>query len=152
MPVVLIATDGSRAALAAEATGLDLARAQAATAVMLSVWAPLHGSFGVPIPEFLDPEFLDAERVWAQETVDAAAARAAASGVTVETLVAKGSTVEEVCRVARDRDASLVVLGSEGWSAVVSLILGRTTLGVLGHAPCPVVVVRDPAQVARDRS
>jgi len=37
----------------------------------------------------------------------------------------------------------MVVIGSHGWGAMMSLIFGSTTLGVLQHAPCPVVVVRD---------
>jgi nucleotide-binding universal stress UspA family protein len=143
MPVILVATDGSRAAKAAEAVACDLARAQGATLIAVSVWAPLRASFGLPVPEFLDPEFVDAERVWAEETVAAAAERAKAAGVPVETVVAKGDTVDEICAVARDRSAALVVIGSEGWGAVLSLVLGRTTLGVLHHASCPVLVVRD---------
>jgi nucleotide-binding universal stress UspA family protein len=35
------------------------------------------------------------------------------------------------------------VIGSHGWGAMMSLIFGSTTLGVLQHARCPVVVVRD---------
>jgi len=41
------------------------------------------------------------------------------------------------------RSAGMVVIGSHGWGAMMSLIFGSTTLGVLQHAPCPVVVVRD---------
>ncbi len=40
----------------------------------------------------------------------------------------------------------MIVIGSEGWGVVMSLVLGSTTLGVLQHAPCPVVVVRDPGK------
>lgn len=149
MPTIVIATDGSAAALEAEAVGLDMATAHAAGVVVLSVWAPLRGSFGLRVPEFLDREFIDAERVWAQETVDAAAARAAERGTEVETCVRKGDVVAEVCRVAEERAAAFVVVGSAGWGAVMSLLLGRTTLGVLQHAPCPVVVVRHPASGPR---
>ena len=60
--MILIATDGSAPARAAEALGLELARARSASAAFVCVWAPLRGSFGVPLPESLDPEFLDTER------------------------------------------------------------------------------------------
>ena len=143
MGQILIATDGSRAARAAESVGFELARARGEAALLVCVWAPLRGSFGLPVPEFLDPEFIEAERGWAEETLAAAAARAAEAGVQVETLVLKGRPVEEVCRAARERAAGMIVIGSEGWGAVLSLVLGRTTLGVLDDAPCPVVVVRD---------
>ena len=124
--MILIATDGSAPARAAEAIGLELARARGGTAVFVCVWAPLRASFGVPVPELLDSEFVDAERTWAEETLAEAAGRAAAAGM-------------EAAR----RSAGMVVIGSHGWGAMMSLIFGSTTLGVLQHAPCPVVVVRD---------
>jgi nucleotide-binding universal stress UspA family protein len=141
--VILIATDGSAPAHAAEALGLELARARGATAAFVCVWAPLRGSFGVPLPEKLDPEFVDAERTWAEETLAAAAERAAAGGLEAETILAKGPAAHGVCDTAERRRAGMVVIGSHGWGAMMSLIFGSTTLGVLQHAPCPVVVVRD---------
>ncbi len=143
MSVIVIATDGSRIAREAEAFGLDLARARGEKALLVSVWAPLRGSFGVPLPEFLDPEFIDLEQEWAGKTLKAAATRADAAQVETETLVAKGRPVDEICRVARERSASMIVIGSEGWGPIMSLVLGSTTLGVLQGAPCPVVVVRE---------
>jgi nucleotide-binding universal stress UspA family protein len=147
--VILIATDGSRAATAAEGVGFELARARGDTALLVCVWAPLKGSFGLPVPEFLDSDFVDAERDWAEETLAAATGRAAADGVEAETVIAKGRPVDELCRTARERSAGLIVIGSEGWGTVISLLLGRTTLGVLEHAPCPVLVVRDPGELAK---
>jgi nucleotide-binding universal stress UspA family protein len=141
--VILIATDGSAPARAAEALGLELARARGAAVAFVCVWAPLRGSFGMPLPEMLDPEFIDAERTWAEETLEAASRRAAAAGMEAETIIAKGPAVQAVCDTAERRQAGLVVLGSHGWGAMMSLIFGSTTLGVLQHAPCPVVVVRD---------
>ena len=73
--MILIATDGSAPARAAEALGLELARARGTTAGFVCVWAPLRGSFGVPLPEKLDREFIDAERTWAAETLEAARLR-----------------------------------------------------------------------------
>ena len=143
MSVILIATDGSRAARAAEAFGFEIARARGEQVLLLSVWAPLRGSFGVPLPEFLDPEFIDLEQAWAEKTLSEARIRADAVQIDAETVVARGRPAEEVCRVARERSASMVVIGSEGWGPVMSLLLGSTTLGVLQDAPCPVVVVRD---------
>jgi nucleotide-binding universal stress UspA family protein len=141
--VILIATDGSAPARAAEALGLELARARGTTPAFVCVWAPLRGSFGVPLPEVLDPQFLDTERTWAEETLAAAAGRAAAAGLEAETIIAKGPAVQGVCDTAERRRAGMIVIGSHGWGAMMSLIFGSTTLGVLQHAPCPVVVVRD---------
>jgi nucleotide-binding universal stress UspA family protein len=91
----------------------------------------------------LDSEFLDAERVWAEERLAEAAERAAAAGTNAEKIVAKGPAVEGICDTATRRGADMIVIGSHGWGAMMSLIFGSTTLGVLQHAPCPVLVVRD---------
>jgi nucleotide-binding universal stress UspA family protein len=151
--VILIATDGSAPARAAEAIGLELARARGAVPTFVCVWAPLRGSFGMPLPEALDSEFLDAERTWAEETLEAAAKRAEGAGMQAETVVAKGPATDGICRTARERRAGMIVIGSHGWGAMMSLIFGSTTLGVLQHAPCPVVVVRDlPDEFAEEAS
>lgn len=141
--MILIATDGSAPARAAEAIGLELARARGETAAFVCVWAPVRASFGVPVPEMLDSEFLDAERIWAEERLAEAAERAASAGTNAETIVAKGRAVEGICDTAARRSADMIVIGSHGWGAMMSLIFGSTTLGVLQHAPCPVLVVRD---------
>lgn len=141
--MILIATDGSAAARAAEAIGLELARARGETAAFVCVWAPVRASFGVPVPEMLDSEFLDAERTWAEERLAEAADRAAAAATDAETIVAKGPAVEGICETAARRGADMIVIGSHGWGAMMSLIFGSTTIGVLQHAPCPVLVVRD---------
>lgn len=107
----------------------------------------------MPLPESLDSEFVDAERTWAQETLEAAAERAKAAGMQADTVIAKGLATDGICKTARDRRAGMVVIGSHGWGAMMSLIFGSTTLGVLQHAPCPVVVVRDrPGEAAEEAS
>jgi nucleotide-binding universal stress UspA family protein len=141
--MILIATDGSAAAREAEAIGIELAAARGDTAAFVCVWAPLRASFGVPVPEMLDSQFVDAERTWADETLAHAGARAAAAGLDAETIVAKGPAAEAICETADSRGAAMIVIGSHGWGAMMSLIFGSTTLGVLQHATCPVVVVRD---------
>jgi nucleotide-binding universal stress UspA family protein len=45
-------------------------------------------------------------------------------------------------------EASLLVVGSRGRGPVTSLLLGSVSVGVSGHAPCPVAVVRPGASSA----
>jgi len=46
-------------------------------------------------------------------------------------------------RLAEERDAAAIVLGSHGHNALRQLLLGSTTREVIRRAPCPVVVTRE---------
>jgi nucleotide-binding universal stress UspA family protein len=58
-----------------------------------------------------------------------------------EVVVGDGDVADEVARVASEVGADLVVVGSQGRSAVRSVILGDTTRDILRRSHCPVVVV-----------
>jgi len=49
------------------------------------------------------------------------------------------------------RDASMLVLGSHGHGRVAEALIGSVSQHVARHAPCPVVVVREPAPTTATR-
>jgi len=51
----------------------------------------------------------------------------------------------EICRVAAETKASLIVLGSHGRTGVLRRILGSVAENTVRHAPCSVFVVREQA-------
>lgn len=55
-----------------------------------------------------------------------------------------GDPVEEIVRAAERMQADMVVMGSRGMGKLGSALLGSVAGGVLRHAPCPVLVVREP--------
>ena len=58
--------------------------------------------------------------------------------------VADEVTVSEtLVRVAREVDAAAVVVGRHERGALHEVFVGSTTKGLLRHAPCPVLVVRE---------
>jgi nucleotide-binding universal stress UspA family protein len=59
-----------------------------------------------------------------------------------EEVVAAGRPHEEIVRLARERDADLIVLGVHGRSAMNLALFGSTTNQVVRHATCPVLTVR----------
>jgi nucleotide-binding universal stress UspA family protein len=51
----------------------------------------------------------------------------------------------EICRIAKDTRASLIVLGSHGRTGVLRRLLGSVAEATVRHAPCSVFVVREQA-------
>jgi nucleotide-binding universal stress UspA family protein len=82
----------------------------------------------------------------ARQMADRGARLAAELGFEAESLtVADDVTVAKtLVRLARERDAQAMVVGSQGHSRLEQLFLGSTSRHVLQHAPCPVLVVRPP--------
>jgi nucleotide-binding universal stress UspA family protein len=80
----------------------------------------------------------------AQRLAQQGAALARDAGFEAEGLaVADELTVADtLVRLAQERDAPAVVVGSRGHRALGELLLGSTSHGVLRRADCPVVVVR----------
>jgi len=59
-----------------------------------------------------------------------------------EELVTLGRPYEEIVRLARERDADLIVMGVHGRSTLDLALFGSTTHQVVRHATCPVITVR----------
>jgi nucleotide-binding universal stress UspA family protein len=143
--VIVVGVDGSDAAKAATRVALELAGAAGDSIVFVTAWRELRGDFGLPYASLLAPDVVDVEREWAEETLAAAEAEAKQVGIPAEALSRHGRPAHEIVAVARERDARLIVVGSHGFGPVEGLLLGSVSAGVLGHAPCPVMVVPTPA-------
>lgn len=56
--------------------------------------------------------------------------------------VVHGDPAEEILRLARIHQASLIVLGSRGLTGVTRIMQGSVSAQVVADAPCPVLVVK----------
>ena len=56
-----------------------------------------------------------------------------------------GDAATEIIAAARAFDAGLIVLGTHGRTGLARLLLGSVARNVLHHAPCSVLMVREPA-------
>jgi nucleotide-binding universal stress UspA family protein len=52
----------------------------------------------------------------------------------------------EICRIANETNASLIVMGSHGRTGMLRRLLGSVAEATVRHAPCSVFVVRDQRQ------
>jgi nucleotide-binding universal stress UspA family protein len=140
MKKILIATDGSPAAVEAVEFGLELAAEHGAEAIFVHV-APAVDI--VPIAGFgmtgsLPHELNDVDR----EPLDAAVALADHLGVVATTKLLRGNTVDEIVAYADSLAAELTVVGSRGYGAIATALLGSVSRGVLRESKRPVLVVR----------
>jgi nucleotide-binding universal stress UspA family protein len=147
----LICYDGSpsaQRALSVAASALD-----AAPAVLLHVWNPpqrvLADSFGVSA----DPTALNTQKL--EDFVQRRAAEVVADGealagrlgfsVTSRQEVNRSSVWQTILDVANEVDATLIVTGTHGNTAVQSGLLGSVSNALVHHARRPVLLVPTPA-------
>ena len=69
-------------------------------------------------------------------------------GSTPERHVRSGRAYREICEVAGEIGAELIVIATHGRTGFRRLMLGSTAERVVQHAPCPVLVVREKEREA----
>lgn len=67
----------------------------------------------------------------------------------VRTMVTDGPPNETIDEAVRRRNADLVVVGSRGATATRMVLLGSVAEGLIGHAPCDVLIARSPTNFRR---
>jgi nucleotide-binding universal stress UspA family protein len=161
---VVIGYDGSTAAdrALAEAAGLLAPRPalvvvvwEGGRAFEAAEWSAITLDVPVPTVDLRTAIELDQEASAAAErTAQAGAARARSMGLKAESLVVADDVTpaETLVRVAREQDASAVVIGAHGHRVLSEVLLGSTSRDVIRHAPCPVLVVRADADRNRRRA
>jgi len=138
---VLFAYDGSDLArLAIEEAGRQLEPGR--DAVVLTVWRPYAVGF-IPPPEVkFDAAASEEVRKAAEQTAAQGASMAQAVRCRAQSLAVKEApTWKGIARVADDRDASLIVLGSHGKSGFPSIFVGSVAGAVAAHCGRTVLIV-----------
>jgi len=59
----------------------------------------------------------------------------------IESKVMMGEPFRDICRMAEEEKADLIVMGSHGRTGLAHVLLGSVAERVVRHAPCPVLVV-----------
>jgi nucleotide-binding universal stress UspA family protein len=86
---------------------------------------------------------VDAEQ-WVANELGRWADEARKRGITVRTVVRRGSPSAEIVEVASEEHADLVIIGTHGRGGVSRVLLGSVADRVIRTAPCPVLTVRNP--------
>ena len=142
---ILVPCDFSEYAEQAYSWALGLAEKWQAKILLVHA-AQLFTSFGYPESVYLldlkkmeDEILADAERRL-REFVD----KKGSSPVIVETRAVTGDPFWEICQIAEQEPADLIVMGSHGRTGLAHVLLGSVAERVVRHAPCPVLVARLP--------
>lgn len=142
---IVVGIDGSEPARAALAWAAKEAELRDATLEVVGAWAfpmyvdPMGGAF--PMPGMYEKTEANEREMVEGEVRTVLGATPA---VPVEIAIRCGSTATELLDAAKGAD--LLVVGSRGRGGFASLLLGSTALQCIHHAPCPVTVVRSPAE------
>ena len=73
------------------------------------------------------------------------------SGVEMDYEIVEGNAAISVARIAEEREASLIVMGTQGASGIKKTLIGTTTVTLIREANCPVLVVPAQAHVSEIR-
>ncbi|MDJ0707578.1 MAG: universal stress protein [Leptolyngbyaceae cyanobacterium MO_188.B28] len=76
---------------------------------------------------------------------------AAARGILAEYIHVVGNPEVEICQIAQQWRADLIILGRRGRQGLTEFVLGSVSNYVMHHAPCSALVVQADAVVSEDR-
>jgi nucleotide-binding universal stress UspA family protein len=131
---VLIGYDGSDGGKAALDVAIDLAKQMRQT--LLVVYAYEVSQFGGEVQDLAK-----ALRERGNDVNAAAVAAANDQGVSAESVIESGDKADALARLASERGASMIVVGSRGESALKGLFLGSVSHKLLHLSTTPVLVV-----------
>jgi len=86
----------------------------------------------------------------ATRELDALARQLARTAPRVATRVATGDAAAEILRVAEESAPDLIVVATHARGGIGRFLLGSTAENIVRHAPCPVLVVRQPKRAKRN--
>ncbi len=141
---ILVPTDFSDCAAAAQATAVDLARRLGGEIVLLHVLveAPLYGEGLLSAPRV--QSVYDAQRKWAEGALAAQTADLRGDGIKASWRAMAGVPFEEIVSIAVEECADMIVIGTHGRTGLNRVLLGSVAERVIRLARCPVLTVRRP--------
>ena len=134
MAQIIVGYDGSDCARAALDTAADAATALGDQLVV--VYAYEVNRMGGEVEDYAR-----ALKDRSEEVMGHASSQAAAKGVTIETVVVQERPAAALVRLADERDARLIVVGTRGESPLKGALVGSTPHKLIQLADRPVVIV-----------
>jgi nucleotide-binding universal stress UspA family protein len=124
---ILLGTDGSRFSDAAAVSAAKIAHCCTAPITVVSALVPSHS---------------EQRQQEGREAVARTTAQLVREGLEVEGLAVSGEADEVIIKLAEDKGADLIVLGTHGRTGFGKSLLGSVSERVIGKAKCAVLVVK----------
>ena len=151
---VLVATDGTNDSDGAVEAALDLAHDTGARLLVLTVVpeGTTEEAEGDEAPGARSSARDEDEEITeAQERTDTVLDHAAEWGLEAQSIIWEGDPKETIIAAAEAEGADIIVIGTTGRGGVGRMLMGSTSDFVIRNATVPVVVVRSPRDIERDR-
>ena len=141
---ILLATDGSPDAESAASAATDLAQKTGADLHVAHAWTEYVPTFGYPTVVWIDYSHLF-ERAARRRLAAQVDEIEAAGGSVARQHLLHSPTIDALLDLCEELHPGLLVMGSRGLGTVRRVGLGSVSEGVVHHARCPVLAVRDGA-------
>ena len=142
---ILIAVDDSVYSHKAAAYGFSLARKFNAEVALVQInefpvsanmtGDPLLGDPGIVVPNILEIQKESSERLFQSLKQEFG------EGINIHEFIMEGSVTDEVIKVAKDFNASLIVVGTHSRTGLSHLFSGSVSETISRHSTCPVLIV-----------
>jgi nucleotide-binding universal stress UspA family protein len=145
-PLIVVCTDFSPCSDLALTRAADIAGRDATRVFLIHVYDPKRTKASAT------RELMQGDRQWDEDTMhQLKEARHRYFGCLADTDVQYDAVPSahpsiEICKIAKETRASLIVLGSHGRTGVLRRLLGSVAEATVRHAPCSVFVVREQAE------
>ena len=138
---VFVGIDGSETSTGAAEIATEIARAQQAKLVLVTVVRPPEGWWGIggapPTPEALSAALVEGQQQVLRESEE----HLPLDGVDYETVEELGDPTSPLIAVAEEKEAGLIVIGTRGAGLAERVMLGSVADRLCHHSPVPVMVV-----------
>lgn len=132
---ILVATDGSKFSDAALDEAINYAQSYGGSLNIVGV-VYTNDEFLANAPDVVE-RMVDKAKARLEE----AKARAGKEGIAAEVHVREGEPYEVIVGLAKEMSTDIIIMGSHRKRGLKRIFMGSVTSMVIGHAPCPVMVV-----------
>lgn len=149
MKTILFPTDFSKNAVHASLYAGMIARAMNAQLILLNVYSiPMATEYQIPYDV---DDFLKVSEEYAQENLQVFSKELIKStGLSADKVTQisdYGQITDSIIRIAHDKKADLIIIGTQGISNILDQWLGTNAQNVIESAECPVLVIPENAKL-----